>query len=184
MEERLNKLKENKSIILEKIIKMDTKEISKKWYALYEIGYIAVIIAAVLLFSDNLLLAFLLSIGYGVLVPGIRTVINNSKREKLRKEYTSIGKEIYEIEKQLNNKKLTEKERQKQILFTPYKPLKITEETRNNVLEHPELHSGLSVRARMGMFYTDEEYEQRREKLLNTPLPDDEKKGYTRKKKR
>lgn len=72
---------------------------------------------------------------------------------------------------------MTEEDKKKEILFKDYPPLHITEETRQAVLDHPELHSGLSVRARMGKFYTDEEYEQRREEVLNTPLPGGEEKG-------
>ena len=40
------------------------------------------------------------------------------------------------------------------------------------------------VRTRMGKFYTDEEYEQRREEVLNRPLPGGEEKGPVLKKTR
>ena len=69
-------------------------------------------------------------------------------------------------------------------MFQDFPELHITEETRKQVLEHPELHSGLSVRTRMGKFYTDEEWEQRREEVLSTPLPGGEEKGPTLVKKR
>lgn len=138
----------------------------------------------VLLYKDNLLLAFLLTIGYGISVPALQAVIDSLKIKKLKNEYCSITKEIKEIKKQLYSRNLTEKERQKEVLFTSYPPLKITEETRRAVLEHPELHSRCSIRVRMGKFYTDEEYEQRREEVLSKPLPGDEKKRYTRKRKR
>lgn len=62
------------------------------------------------------------------------------------------------------------------ILFQDFPRLRITEETRQQILRYPQLHSGLSVRARMGRIYTDEEYEQRRERVLSTPLPGDEPK--------
>ena len=63
------------------------------------------------------------------------------------------------------------------ILFQNYPLLRITEETRQAVLEHPELHSGLSVRARTGKFYTDEEWEPKREDVLSKPLSVGEEKG-------
>jgi len=70
------------------------------------------------------------------------------------------------------------------ILFKDYPKLHITEKTRQNVLDHPELHSGLSVRTRMGKFYTNEEWEQRRENVLSTPLPGGDKKSLSLVKKR
>lgn len=61
----------------------------------------------------------------------------------------------------MKNQNLTKEEIQKETLFTPYKPLTITEETRRNVLEHTELHKGLSVREKKWNSYTDEEWEKR-----------------------
>lgn len=107
--------------------------------------------------------------------------------EKLTNELIELGYSIKETEytlKTITKENISSDTKQKSILFTPYKPLKITEETRRAILEHPELHSGLSVRARMGKIYTNEEWEQRREEVLSKPLPGDEKKGYTRKRKR
>ncbi len=60
------------------------------------------------------------------------------------------------------------------ILFEDFPPLKITEQTRQNVLNNPQQHLNCDVRVRMGKFYTDEEYEKRREEVLNTPLPAEE----------
>lgn len=60
------------------------------------------------------------------------------------------------------------------ILFEEFPKLKITEEA---VLEHPERYTDCDVRTRMGKFYTDEEYEQRREEVLSRPLPGEEEKG-------
>lgn len=95
---------------------------------------------------------------------------------------------LFEVQLQENkrclNTFMTEEDKKKEILFKDYPPLHITEETRQAVLDHPELHSGLSVRARMGKFYTDEEYEQRREEILSKPLPGGEEKGPTLVKKR
>lgn len=58
-----------------------------------------------------------------------------------------------------------------------YKPIEITEETRKEVLEHPEKYASFPARIRMGLFYTDEEYEQYIEKVLSKQLPGDEEKG-------
>ena len=69
-----------------------------------------------------------------------------------------------------------------EILFADFKPMKITEETRNDVLEHPERCINCSPRIRMGKFYTDEEYERYKEKTLNRPLPGDKKKLVLKKK--
>lgn len=61
------------------------------------------------------------------------------------------------------------------ILFEDVEPVKITKETREHVLEHPELYSSCPARIRNGQFYTDEEYEQHVEESLNRPLPGEEK---------
>lgn len=79
--------------------------------------------------------------------------------------------------KKLKVNDLDEEAKKKEILFQDSPPLHITEETRQAILDHPELHSGLSVRSRMGRMYTDEKWEQRRETVLNTPLPGGEEKG-------
>ena len=64
---------------------------------------------------------------------------------------------------------------QEDILFEDIKPTKITEETRQHVLDHPELYASCPARIRNGQFYTDEEYEQHVEESLNRPLPGEEK---------
>ena len=63
-----------------------------------------------------------------------------------------------------------------EILFADFKPIKITEEMRKDVLEHPEKYINCPPRIRMGKFYTDEEYERYIEESLNRPLPGYEKK--------
>lgn len=55
-----------------------------------------------------------------------------------------------------------------------FKSIKITEEMKKDVLEHPERYINCPLKVRMGKFYTDEEYEKRAEKVLNSPLPGDE----------
>jgi len=64
----------------------------------------------------------------------------------------------------------------KKILFTDFKPIKITEETRKDVLEHPERYINFPLRIQMEKFYTDEECERYIEESLNRPLPGEEKK--------
>ena len=65
------------------------------------------------------------------------------------------------------------------ILFEDFEPVKVTEATRQHVLEHPELYKNCPARVREGMFYTDDEYEARFEKVMNTPLPGGEEKGIS-----
>ena len=62
-----------------------------------------------------------------------------------------------------------------EILFADFKPIKITEEMRKDVLEHPEKNINCPPRIRMGKFYTDEEYERYIEESLNRTLPGDKK---------
>lgn len=64
------------------------------------------------------------------------------------------------------------------ILEYSFKPLQITEKTREEVLSHPERYADSDVRIRTGQFYTDEEYENYVEESLKRPLPD-EKEGPT-----
>lgn len=72
------------------------------------------------------------------------------------------------------------------ILFKDYEPIKVTEETRKHVIDHPEMYQNCPPRIRQGMFYTDEEYASRVETALTTPLPGEEEKGiaFTKKDKR
>ena len=65
------------------------------------------------------------------------------------------------------------------ILFEDYEPIKVTEETRRHVLEHPGLYKNCPIRIRQGMFYTDEEYEARFEEVMSKPLPGSEEKGIS-----
>jgi len=111
---------------------------------------------------------------------------------KLKNKTNKIAIKIDEYEKSLNIDKrdpevVSEKNiatPQEDILFQDFPELHITEETRQAILEHPELHSGLSVRARIGKIYTDEEWEQRREEVLSRPLPGEEKTSVLVKKKK
>lgn len=68
---------------------------------------------------------------------------------------------------------------QEDILFQDFPQLHITEETRRDVLEHPEKYSDCDARTRMGMFYTDEEKEEYIEESLSRDLPGGKEKGPT-----
>jgi hypothetical protein len=52
----------------------------------------------------------------------------------------------------------------------PPKDTPITEETREQAQKEACRYRG-SVRISTGRFYTDQEYKEKREKILNTPLP-------------
>ncbi|MGN0966358.1 MAG: hypothetical protein ACI4OP_02015 [Candidatus Coprovivens sp.] len=72
------------------------------------------------------------------------------------------------------------------ILFQDFEPVKVTEATRQHVLDHPEKYQNCQPRIREGNFYTDDEYERRAEEVLSTPLPGEDDKGiaFTKKDKR
>ena len=70
-----------------------------------------------------------------------------------------------------------EKKTKKDILFDyNFKKPKITKQTIEYIKTHPRFFRNCDVRTRMGLIYTDEEYEKRRERVLNTPLPGTKKK--------
>ena len=60
----------------------------------------------------------------------------------------------------------------KKILFTNYRSFKITEDTRQEVLNKSSKHTNCPLKIRMGMFYTDEEWEKRSKDILSRELPD------------
>ena len=72
------------------------------------------------------------------------------------------------------------------ILFQDFDPVKVTEATRQHVLDHPEMYQNCPPRIREGKFYTDDEYERRTEEVLSTPIPGGDDKGiaFTKKDKR
>lgn len=70
--------------------------------------------------------------------------------------------------------KTIEQQKRDYIFEKSFPKLSITEETREDVLKHPNLYSNCDVRTRMGKFYTDEEYEKHIEESLNRPLPGEE----------
>ena len=70
------------------------------------------------------------------------------------------------------------------VLFKDFPQLHITEETKKDVLQHPERYVNCDARTRMSMFYTDEEREKYIEDSLSRHLPGGEEKGPTLVKKR
>lgn len=69
------------------------------------------------------------------------------------------------------------KKTKQDILFNySFKKTKITKEIIKYIKTHPRFFQHCDVRTRMGLIYTDEEYEKRRERVLNTPLPGTKKK--------
>ena len=60
----------------------------------------------------------------------------------------------------------------KKILFTNYRRFKITEDARQEVLNKPSKHTNCPLKIRMGMFYTDEEWEKKSKNILSCELPD------------
>ena len=63
----------------------------------------------------------------------------------------------------------------KKILEIDYPKFVVTEQTRKDVLDHPQRCAGSDIRIRMGKFYTYEEYEKYVEEVLSRPLPGEEK---------
>ena len=86
------------------------------------------------------------------------------------------------LERFVKKEELVE-EHQKDVLFDyNFGRVEITKELKDAVKAHPEKYSNCPVRVQMCKFYTDEEYEQKVNAALNTPLPGSE--SITRKRKR
>lgn len=104
--------------------------------------------------------------------------LENNKVERFDLDYQRQLAEIAALTTIMFEEKTAKRAKygdQEDILFEDVKPIKVTEETRQHVLEHPELYASCPPRIRNGQFYTDEEYEQRAEEVLNKPLPGEEK---------
>lgn len=90
---------------------------------------------------------------------------------------------IAEVELQENKRYLDtfapEKEKKEDVLFKDFSQLHITEETKKDVLEHPEKYVNCDAKTRMGMFCTDEEREKDIEESLNRYLPCEKEEGPT-----
>lgn len=63
----------------------------------------------------------------------------------------------------------------KDYLFEDFPEFKATEETRKDVIKNPQKYSNYDVRIRMGIFYTDEEYQRKIEEGLSRELPSQKK---------
>ena len=66
-------------------------------------------------------------------------------------------------------------EGKKDYLFRDFPEFKVTEETRNDVIKHPQKYSCCDVRIRMGKFYTDEELQKKLDEGLSRKLPSQRK---------
>ena len=58
-------------------------------------------------------------------------------------------------------------------LYKNFKPIKVTEALREEILNNPLKYSNCESRIRMGLFYTDDEKEKYIEESLERPLPGD-----------
>lgn len=102
-------------------------------------------------------------------------IIHNRKKKYENKERLSISKASEEDMLKLH--KTIKPIRDEDILFMDYKPLHIIKESREKFMKLPyRFKERLSLKIRMGMFYTDEEWDDYVNKTLNTPLPGEDKK--------
>ena len=67
------------------------------------------------------------------------------------------------------------------ILEAEYPRVRITEETRQYIIDHPEKFINCDVRIRAGKIYTDEEFDKMVIESLNRPLPGEEGPSLRRK---
>lgn len=71
--------------------------------------------------------------------------------------------------------------RRRAILEAEYPRVRITEETRQYIIDHPEKFINCDVRIRAGKIYTDEEFDKMVTESLNRPLPGEEGPSLRRK---
>ena len=71
--------------------------------------------------------------------------------------------------------------RRRAILEAEYPRVRITEETRQYIIDHPEKFINCDVRIRAGKIYTDEEFDKMVIESLNRPLPGEEGPSLRRK---
>lgn len=98
----------------------------------------------------------------------IEDKINHISDLKVKFQETKRNLETFMTEEEIARKKRSE------ILSKPLSDIKITEETKKDILEHPEKYADSEARARRGLIYTDDEYERYVEETLNRPLPSEE----------
>ena len=115
------------------------------------------------------------------------TIDDSEKETQVSKKQDKLN-ELVELSASLAQERAVKQNNygEDNILFKDYESIKVTEETRQHVIDHPEMYQNCPPRIRQGMFYTDEEYASRVEDALSTPLPGEEEKGiaFTKKDKR
>lgn len=57
------------------------------------------------------------------------------------------------------------------IISRPFPSFTITDKLRDNIKSYPLRQQNCDVRIRLGLFYTEEEWEKKRNKILNKKLP-------------
>lgn len=57
------------------------------------------------------------------------------------------------------------------VISRPFPRFKITEKLRDNIKVHPLSYQNCDVRIRLGLFYTEKEWEEKRNKILSKKLP-------------
>lgn len=77
----------------------------------------------------------------------------------------------HEEDKKITMSKLVKAVYPDYIMGLEYKPVAITEETRQYVIDHPGQHLNCSPRVFNGRFYTDKEWEQKSAEMLSRELP-------------
>ena len=57
------------------------------------------------------------------------------------------------------------------IISRPFPKLKVTKELRDNIKAHPLSYPNCDPRIRLGLFYVEDEWEKKRNKILSKKLP-------------
>lgn len=86
----------------------------------------------------------------------------------------------HDEDKKTTMEKLVEEVYPAYIMGLEYKPVAITEETRQYVIDHPRQHLNCPPRVFNGRFYTDKEWEQKSAEMLSRELPGGKKKKLTK----
>ena len=104
---------------------------------------------------------------YNHVVKACVTAIEQKNYEFVYQRYKSS---ILSLEEKIAKPYLKIKET-KDILFSDYPELVITNKSIEQIKKHPEFYVNTPVRVFMGKVYTTKEYEKRRKRVLETPLP-------------
>lgn len=57
------------------------------------------------------------------------------------------------------------------VISRQFPKLKVTKKLRDDIKAHPLSYYNCDVRIRLGLFYTEEEWEKKRDKILSKKLP-------------